>query len=58
MGLTVWNRLKLCWEILSITSGHNHTAQDKQLSTFVKGYECGMNDRHLAACYKQKNNFL
>ena len=41
MALTFKNRLKLCWEILTIRSGHRHHAQEKQLSTFMNGYQAG-----------------
>ena len=39
--LTILYRLKLCFEILTIRSGHKHTANEKQLSTFQKGYRAG-----------------
>lgn len=41
------NRLRLCWEILTITSGHAHIAKEKQLSTFQKGYNSGLLDYQL-----------
>lgn len=44
MKLTIRNRIKLCFEILTIRSGHAHTAQEKQLSTFLRGYRAGMKD--------------
>ncbi|HBA1511074.1 hypothetical protein I5420_08080 [Citrobacter koseri] len=44
MKLTLINRLKLCWEILTVKSGHAHTAQEKQLSTFQRGYRAGLKD--------------
>jgi hypothetical protein len=44
MKLTVWNRLKICFEVLSITSGHKHSAQEKQLSVFQRGYAAGLKD--------------
>ena len=47
MKLTLKNRLMLCWEILTARSGHAHTAQEKQLSTFIRGYEAGMRDMRL-----------
>ncbi len=47
MKLTLINRLKLCLEIMTIRSGHKHTAQEKSLSTFVKGYKAGMTDQRL-----------
>lgn len=47
MNLTFFKRLKLCFEILTIRSGHKHPAQEKQLSTFIKGYHAGVLDRDL-----------
>ena len=47
MKLTLKNRLMLCWEVLTARSGHAHTAQEKQLSTFIRGYEAGMRDMRL-----------
>jgi len=44
MKLTVFKRLKLCFEIITIRSGHSHTAQEKELSTFMKGYAAGIKD--------------
>lgn len=44
MKLTIKNRLKLCWEILTAKSGHAHCAQEKMLSTFIRGYEAGVRD--------------
>ena len=44
MKLTFINRLKICWEVLTVTSGHKHSAQEKQLSTFIRGYNAGFND--------------
>ena len=48
MKLTLKTRLMLCWEILTTRSGHAHTAQEKQLSTFIRGYEAGMLDARLS----------
>jgi len=39
MNLTLINRIKLCWEILT-----TRCAQEKQLSTFMHGYMAGAND--------------
>ena len=47
MKLTLLNRLKLCYEILTVTSGHGHTAQEKLLSTFQRGYAAGRHDEQL-----------
>lgn len=47
MKLTLKNRLKLCFEILTVRSGHSHKAQEKQLSTFMRGYEAGRTDEKL-----------
>ncbi len=49
MILTLVNRIKLCWEILTITSGHAHATQEKQLSTFMRGYDAGMKDAKMMA---------
>jgi hypothetical protein len=49
MRLTFTAKMKLCWEIMTITSGHAHTALDKQLSTFQRGYAAGVNDARLMA---------
>lgn len=47
MKLTLKTRLMLCWEVLTTRSGHAHTAQEKQLSTFIRGYEAGRRDTRL-----------
>lgn len=47
MKLTILNRLKICFEVLTTRSGHAHTAQEKQLSTFLRGYMAGLNDKRL-----------
>ena len=47
MKLTIANRLKLAWEVLTVRSGHGHTAQEKQLSTFMNGYVAGWDDKEL-----------
>ena len=47
MKLTIWNRLKLCFEIMTTRSGHRHASQEKQLSTFLRGYRAGLNDKRL-----------
>ena len=44
MILTLKNRIKLCWEILTIRSGHRHPAHEKQLPTFLRGYQAGRKD--------------
>lgn len=44
MSLTFINRLKICLEVLTIRSGHKHTAHEKQLSTFIRGYNAGFAD--------------
>ena len=59
MRLTLSKRLKLCFEILTVRSGHGHFAQEKQLSTFQRGYSSGIKDAKLehneirAACAKR-----
>jgi hypothetical protein len=47
MKLTFATRLRLCWEVLTIRSGHRHSAQEKQLSTFQRGYDAGTKDAAL-----------
>lgn len=47
MILTIINRLKICWEVLTITSKYSHQAQEKDLSVFQHGYEAGMKDKDL-----------
>jgi hypothetical protein len=47
MKLTITYRLKLCWEIMTARSGHAHTAHEKQLSTFLRGYDAGRTDEKL-----------
>ena len=47
MKLTLINRLKICFEVLTIRSGHKHTAQEKSLSTFIRGYAAGRLDTKL-----------
>ena len=47
MNLTMINKIKLCFEILTAKSGHKHHAQEKQLSTFQHGYAAGMRDEKL-----------
>jgi len=44
MQLTLINRLKICFEVLTIRSGHKHPASEKQLSTFLHGYSYGFDD--------------
>ena len=44
MKLTIINRLKLCFEILTVRSGHKHPAFEKQISTFQRGYVIGFRD--------------
>ena len=47
MKLTIVNRLKICFEILTIKSKHTHTVQEKQLSIFQHGYQAGIADQKL-----------
>lgn len=47
MKLTLLNRLRLCFEIMTIRSGHKHTAYEKQLSIFQRGYAAGRYDEEL-----------
>lgn len=47
MRLNIRNRLKLCFEILTSKSVYSHSSQEKQLSTFKRGYEAGLKDAYL-----------
>lgn len=47
MKLTFWHRLKLCFEILTARSGHAHTALEKELPIFIRGYLAGIIDGKL-----------
>ena len=47
MKLTLRHRLMLCFEILTKRSGHAHTAQEKSLSVFQRGYVAGLKDAAL-----------
>ena len=42
------NKIKLCFEILTAKSGHKHPAQEKQLSTFKRGYSAGNKKKKLS----------
>lgn len=42
--LTLKLRLKLCWQILTYTSGHKHQTQVKGLPLFEAGYAAGFID--------------
>lgn len=56
MKLTFKNRLKLCWEILTIKSGHEHSAFEKNLSSFQNGYRAGMSDKQYSVNENIKNH--
>jgi len=45
MKLTLLNRLRICFEVLTIRSGHKHHSQEKQLTTFQNGYAAGYADK-------------
>lgn len=53
MKLTILNRLKICFEILTIRSGHNHCANEKQLSIFINGYMAGFKDARLESNHEK-----
>lgn len=44
MRLTIWGRIKICFEVLTSRSGHKHPSQEKQLSLFKRGYAAGFSD--------------
>ena len=48
MKLTLINRLRICFEVLTIRSRHKHTAQEKQSTTFMKGYNAWFKDCKLS----------
>ena len=47
MLLTPAYRLKLCFEVLTLGAGRLQTPQEKELSTFQRGYEAGRRDASL-----------
>lgn len=47
MVLTLRNRIRIAWEVLTICSGHAHKAHEKQLTTFTRGYYAGIKDAQL-----------
>ena len=58
MKLTILKRLKICFEVLTIRSDHAHTAQEKQLSIFKRGYEAGMEDGKLETGYFRGHSII
>ena len=48
MRLTIRNRIRIAWEVLTSRSGHDHPSQEKQLSIFQRGYDAGMKDAKLS----------
>ena len=54
MKLTISNRIKICFEVMTSRSGHAHTAQEKQLSVFKRGYEAGRLDEVMSVSRKEK----
>ena len=48
MKLTIIHRIRIAWEALTSRSGHAHPSQEKQLSTFQRGYDAGMKDAKLS----------
>jgi hypothetical protein len=44
MRLTIWRRVKICFEVLTSRSGHKHPSQEKQLPLFQRGYHAGLLD--------------
>jgi hypothetical protein len=55
-ALTIKKRISLCWEILTASSGHNHHAQLKQLSTFTEGYAAGYKDGFIQSNIKPNSS--
>ncbi len=54
--MTLGKRIRLCIEILTLRSGHNHPAQVKQLSTFIEGYRAGLHDAKLMKLHEEKGS--
>lgn len=54
MRLTISKKLKLCWEILTAGSWDGHGANEKQLSTFMRGYSAGAKDERLNSEYEEQ----
>ena len=44
MKLTIKNKLIICWEVLTKSSGHKHLATSKDISIFQAGYDAGFKD--------------
>ena len=42
--MKISKRLKICFEVLFLRSGHKHPAQEKQISVFQNGYSAGLED--------------
>jgi len=44
MKLTIWARLKICFEVLTMRSSYGYPAVEKRLSVFQRGYDAGLKD--------------
>ena len=57
--MKISKRLKICFEVLFLRSGHKHPAQEKQISVFQNGYSAGLDDarfeyaNELESCYSE-----
>jgi hypothetical protein len=47
MKLTIINRLKLCWEILTFKGNVDYPVYEKELPIFIRGYQAGVKDEKL-----------
>jgi hypothetical protein len=54
--LTLINRIRLCVEILTIKGRNKSPAYEKQLSTFMRGYDSGRNDESLNNLFRELHN--
>lgn len=49
MKLTIRNKLKICWEVLTTSRENKEPAEESQLSTYSCGYKTGVEDCELHA---------
>lgn len=56
MKLTLINRIRLCIEILTIKGRNGSPAYEKQLRTFMRGYDSGRGDEVLNNCFRGPHN--
>jgi len=54
--LTLINRIWLCIDILTIRGRNGSPAYEKQLSTFMRGYDSGRHDESLHNLFREMHN--